>query len=79
MLKRVRLRSQVRLRCQVRCHAAPGNARTIFQADLPSIIMSIDEIKGLLDSTSKSSEKNRRDIFYSMGLDYDKVSSHIKF
>jgi len=38
--------------------------------------MSIDEIKVLLDSTSKNSEKNNRDIFYGMGLDYDQVRKY---
>lgn len=56
----------------VRCRAQ----RTVFQADAPSTIMSIDEIKVLLDYTSKNSEKNNREIFYSMGLDYDQVRKY---
>lgn len=56
------------------CRAA---RRTVFQADPPPPkVVTIEDIDSLMVLTNRMSEKNRRDVFYSHGVDYDNVREY---
>lgn len=57
--------------------ARGARARTVFQADPPPMkVVTIEDIDSLMVLTNRMSEKNRRDVFYSQGIDYDKVREY---